>query len=184
MVKPIYLFGSEVLREVAVPVDLSGKEYIDNLVADLKDTLAKAEGCGLAAPQIGESVRVLIVDGRDMADIYPYLEGFTRVMINPEIIEENEKKCTYSEGCLSIPGIYCDVSRPESMTVEYYDENLEKKTETFDKFACRMIQHEMSHLDGDLFVDHVPPIRKKIISKKLINIAKGRVPARYSTKIK
>ena len=184
MVKPIYLFGSEVLREVAVPVDLSGKEYIDNLVADLKDTLAKAEGCGLAAPQIGESVRVLIVDGRDMADIYPYLEGFTRVMINPEIIEESEKKCTYSEGCLSIPGIYCDVSRPESMTVEYYDEILEKKTETFDKFACRMIQHEMSHLDGDLFVDHVPPIRKKIISKKLINIAKGRVPARYSTKIK
>ena len=90
MVKPIYLFGSEVLREVAVPVDLSGKEYIDNLVADLKDTLAKAEGCGLAAPQIGESVRVLIVDGRDMADIYPYLEGFTRVMINPEIIEESE----------------------------------------------------------------------------------------------
>ena len=184
MVKPIYLFGSEVLREVAVPVDLSGKEYIDNLVADLKDTLAKAEGCGLAAPQIGESVRVLIVDGRDMADIYPYLEGFTRVMINPEIIEESEKKCTYSEGCLSIPGIYCDVSRPESMTVEYYDENLEKKTETFDKFACRMIQHEMSHLDGYLFVDHVPPIRKKIISKKLINIAKGRVPARYTTKIK
>lgn len=184
MVKPIYLFGSEVLREVAVPVDLSGKEYIDNLVADLKDTLAKAEGCGLAAPQIGESVRVLIVDGRDMADIYPYLEGFTRVMINPEIIEESEKKSTYSEGCLSIPGIYCDVSRPESMTVEYYDENLEKKTETFDKFACRMIQHEMSHLDGDLFVDHVPPIRKKIISKKLINIAKGRVPARYTTKIK
>lgn len=184
MVKPIYLFGSEVLREVAVPVDLSCKEYIDNLVADLKDTLAKAEGCGLAAPQIGESVRVLIVDGRDMADIYPYLEGFTRVMINPVIIEESEKKCTYSEGCLSIPGIYCDVSRPESMTVEYYDENLEKKTETFDKFACRMIQHEMSHLDGDLFVDHVPPIRKKIISKKLINIAKGRVPARYTTKIK
>ena len=184
MVKPIYLFGSEVLREVAVPVDLSGKEYIDNLVTDLKDTLAKAEGCGRAAPQIGESVRVLSVDGRDMADIYPYLEGFTRVMINPEIIEESEKKCTYSEGCLSIPGIYCDVSRTESMTVEYYDENLEKKTETFDKFACRMIQHEMSHLDGDLFVDHVPPIRKKIISKKLINIAKGRVPARYSTKIK
>ncbi|MBR5660220.1 MAG: peptide deformylase [Bacteroidales bacterium] len=184
MVKPIYLYGSEVLRETAVPVDLSAKEYIKNLVADLKDTLAKAEGCGLAAPQIGESVRVLIVDGRDMADIYPYLEGFTRVMINPEVIGESENKCTYSEGCLSIPGIYCDVSRPESMTVEYYDENLEKKTETFDKFACRMIQHEMSHLDGDLFVDHVPPIRKKIISKKLINIAKGRVPARYTTKIK
>ncbi|MBR4756634.1 MAG: peptide deformylase [Bacteroidales bacterium] len=184
MVKPIFLYGSEVLRKVAAPVDLSDKEYISNLVKDLKETLAKAEGCGLAAPQIGESVRVLIVDGRDMTDIYPYLDGFTRVMINPVVIEESGKKCEYSEGCLSVPGIYCDVVRPESMTVEYYNEDLEKVTETFDKFACRMVQHEMSHLDGDLFVDHVAPIRKKIISKKLVNIAKGKVPARYSTKIR
>ncbi len=184
MVRPIFLYGSEVLRENAAPVDLSDKEYISALVTDLKDTLAKAEGCGLAAPQIGESVRVLIVDGRDMTDVYPYLDGFTRVMINPEIVDESEKTIVYSEGCLSIPGIYCDVTRPESMTVEYYDENLEKKMETFDKFACRMVQHEMSHLDGDLFVDHVTPIRKKIITKKLVNISKGRVPARYATKIK
>lgn len=184
MVRPIFLYGSEVLRENAAPVDLSDKEYISTLVTDLKDTLAKAEGCGLAAPQIGESVRVLIVDGRDMTDVYPYLDGFNRVMINPEIVDESEKTIVYSEGCLSIPGIYCDVTRPESMTVEYYDENLEKKTETFDKFACRMVQHEMSHLDGDLFVDHVTPIRKKIITKKLVNISKGRVPARYATKIK
>ena len=184
MVRPIFLYGSEVLRENAAPVDLSDKEYISTLVTDLKDTLAKAEGCGLAAPQIGESVRVLIVDGRDMTDVYPYLDGFTRVMINPEIVDESEKTIVYSEGCLSIPGIYCDVTRPESMTVEYYDENLEKKKETFDKFACRMVQHEMSHLDGDLFVDHVTPIRKKIITKKLVNISKGRVPARYATKIK
>ncbi len=184
MVRPIFLYGSEVLREVASPADLSDKEYLKTLVADMKDTLAKAEGCGLAAPQIGESVRVLIVDGRDMTDVYPYLEGFTRVMINPVVIEESEKKCEYSEGCLSVPGIYCDVVRPESMTVEYYNEDLQKVTETFDKFACRMVQHEMSHLDGDLFVDHVAPIRKKIISKKLMNIAKGRVSARYTTKLK
>ncbi|MBQ6287493.1 MAG: peptide deformylase [Bacteroidales bacterium] len=184
MVRPIFLYGSEVLREVASPADLSDKEYLKTLVADMKDTLAKAEGCGLAAPQIGESVRVLIVDGRDMTDVYPYLEGFTRVMINPVVIEESEKKCEYSEGCLSVPGIYCDVVRPESMTVEYYNEDLQKVTEKFDKFACRMVQHEMSHLDGDLFVDHVAPIRKKIISKKLMNIAKGRVSARYTTKLK
>lgn len=184
MVRPIFLYGSEVLREVASPADLSDKEYLKTLVADMKDTLAKAEGCGLAAPQIGESVRVLIVDGRDMTDVYPYLEGFTRVMINPVVIEESDKKCEYSEGCLSVPGIYCDVVRPESMTVEYYNEDLQKVTETFDKFACRMVQHEMSHLDGDLFVDHVAPIRKKIISKKLMNIAKGRVSARYTTKLK
>ncbi len=184
MVKPIYLYGSEVLRKVAAPADLSDKEYLEGLIADLKDTLEKAEGCGLAAPQIGESVRVLIVDGREMADVYPYLEGFTRVMINPVVIEESEQKCEYSEGCLSVPGIYCDVYRPESMTVEYYDEKLEKVTEKFDKFACRMVQHEMSHLDGDLFVDHVAPIRKKILSKKLANISRGKVFARYTTKIK
>ena len=184
MVRPIYLYGSEVLRKVAAPADLSDREYLAGLVADLRDTLAKAEGCGLAAPQIGESVRVLIVDGREMTDVYPYLEGFTRVMINPVVIEESDRKCEYSEGCLSVPGIYCDVVRPDAITVEYYDEKLQKVTEKFDKFACRMVQHEMSHLDGDLFVDHVAPIRKKIISKKLVNIAKGKVGARYTTKLR
>ena len=99
MVRPIYLYGSEVLRKVAVPADLGDKEYLDSLITDLKETLAKAEGCGLAAPQIGESVRVLIVDGRDMVDIYPYLKDFTRVMINPVVIEESSRKCEYSEGC-------------------------------------------------------------------------------------
>lgn len=184
MIRPIYLYGAEVLRQQALPANLDDKEGLKQLIEDLKDTLVESEGCGLAAPQIGESVRVLIVDGRDMTDVYPYLEGFTRVMINPVVIEESDKRNVYSEGCLSVPGIYCDVSRPESVTVEYHDENLEKKVETFDKFACRMVQHEMSHLDGDLFVDHVAPIRKKIIAKKLVNIAKGRVPARYTTKIK
>ena len=184
MILPIYVYGSEILRQVAEPVDLSDKEGIQALVQDLKDTLAKAEGCGLAAPQVGVSKRVVIVDGRDMADVYPYLEGFVRVLVNPVIVSESEKKAEYQEGCLSIPGIYCDVVRPESMTVEYYDENLRKVTETFDKFACRMVQHEMSHLDGDLFVDHVSQVRKKIISKKLQGIAKGKVFARYTTKLK
>jgi len=183
MVLPIYLYGSEVLREVAKPVDFSDKEKVTKLIEDMKETLDKSEGCGLAAPQVGVSLRLLIVDGTGMTDVYEYLKDFKRVMINPVIIEESEKKTEYSEGCLSIPGIYCDVVRPESMTVEYYNENFEKVTETFDKFACRMVQHEMSHLDGDMFVDHVAPIRKKILSKKLMNIAKGRVSARYPTKL-
>lgn len=184
MVEPIYIYGSEVLRKTAKPADLSDKEPIIKLVADLKDTLASAEGCGLAAPQIGESVRVLIVDGNGMTDVYDYLKGFSRVMINPVILQESDKKVVYSEGCLSIPGIYCDVLRPESITVEYYNERFEKVEETFDKFSCRMVQHEMSHLDGDLFVDHVAPIRKKIIQKKLQSISKGKISARYSTKLK
>lgn len=175
MILPIYLYGSEVLRQKAAPADLAEKEKITKLVSDMEETLAKSEGCGLAAPQVGESVRILIVDGTGMTDVYPYLAGFKRVMINPVVLEESEKKCEYSEGCLSIPGIYCDVTRPQSITVEYYNGDFEKVTETLDKFACRMVQHEMSHLDGDLFVDHVASIRKKIISKKLQNIAKGKV---------
>lgn len=184
MIQPIYLYGSEVLRAKAEEIDLNDKEYIANLLTDLKETLKVSEGCGLAAPQIGVSKRMVIVDGREMTESYPYLEGFVRVLINPTIIEESEKKCEFNEGCLSVPGIYCDVVRSESMTVEYWNENLEKVTETFDKFACRMVQHELSHLDGVLFTDLVPPIRKKIISKKLLNITKGKISTHYKSKIK
>ena len=184
MIQPIYLYGSEVLRQKAAEADLSKKEEIQKLVTDLKDTLERAEGCGLAAPQIGVSQRVLIVDGREMTDIYPYLKDFFRVMVNPVVIEESERQCEFNEGCLSVPGIYGDVRRPESMTVEYYDENLEKRTETFDKFACRMVQHEMSHLDGILFTDLVPPIRRKMLAKKLMNIAHGKTGTHYNSKIK
>ncbi|MCR5002780.1 MAG: peptide deformylase [Bacteroidales bacterium] len=184
MIQPIYLYGSQVLRQKAEEADLNDKEGLATLIQDLKDTLVNSEGVGLAAPQIGVSKRVVIVDGRDMVDVYPYLKDFYRVIINPVIIEESETRCEYSEGCLSVPGIYADVARPESMTVEYYNENLEKVTEKFDKFACRMVQHEMSHLDGCMFVDLVAPIRKKIIAKKLQNIAKGKVSTHYNSKIK
>ncbi|MBR0109535.1 MAG: peptide deformylase [Bacteroidales bacterium] len=184
MIQPIYLYGSEVLRKKAEPIDLNDKEGIAALVQDLKDTLKVSEGCGLAAPQIGVSKRVLIVDGDEVADTYSYLKGFKRTLINPVVLEESEKKCEYSEGCLSVPGIYSDVVRPESLTVEYYNEQLEKVTETFDKFGARMIQHEMSHLDGVLFTDLVPPIRRKMISSKLIGIAKGKVSTHYKSRIK
>ena len=184
MIQAIYLYGSEVLRKVAAPADLTDKEALKTLVQDLWDTLDHSEGCGLAAPQIGVSQRVAVVNGDIMADIYPYLKGFRRTFINPVVISESETMCEYNEGCLSIPGIYCDVRRPEALTVEYYDENLEKKTETFDKFAARMIQHEFSHLDGQLFTDIVAPIRRKMLSKKLLGISHGKVSTSYKAKIK
>ncbi|MDY2973573.1 MAG: peptide deformylase, partial [Candidatus Cryptobacteroides sp.] len=109
MIQPIYIYGSEVLRAKAEDIDLNDKEYISNLVKDLKETLAHADGCGLAAPQIGVSKRALIVDGTGMVDVYDYLKDFKRTMINPVIIEESEDENVYSEGCLSIPGIYGDV---------------------------------------------------------------------------
>lgn len=184
MIQPIYLYGSEVLRAKAQEADLSRKEELTQLITDLRDTLAVADGCGLAAPQIGVSQRVIIVDGTVMTDVYDYLADFKRVMINPVVIEESPKKCEYNEGCLSIPGIYADVTRPESMTVRYFNENFEEVTEKFDKFACRMIQHEMSHLDGVVFTDLVAPIRKKMLSKKLLNISHGKVSTRYKAKLK
>ena len=184
MIKPIYLYGAEVLRKNAQPADLNDKEGIASLVQDLKDTLVKADGCGLAAPQIGVSLRVVIVDGDVVSETYDYLKGFRRTLINPEVLEESDEKVTYSEGCLSIPGIYCDVTRPKKMTVRYYDEDLKEVTETFDNFACRMIQHELSHLDGDLFTDHAAPVRKKMISSKLQNIVKGKVHPNYLSKLK
>ena len=184
MIQPIYLYGSEVLRARAQEADLSRKEELTQLITDLKDTLAKADGCGLAAPQIGVSLRVLIVDGTVMADVYDYLADFKRVMINPVVIEESEKKCEFNEGCLSIPGVYADVQRPESMTVRYYNENFEEVTEKLDRFACRMVQHEKSHLDGLVITDLVAPIRKKMLSKKLINISHGKVSVHYKARIK
>lgn len=184
MIRPIYLYGSEVLRQKAAPVNLSEKEHITTLVQDLWDTLKASDGCGLAAPQIGVSERVVVVDGDEVADEYTYLKGFKRALINPVIVDESQKKCEYDEGCLSIPGIYASVVRSESLTVEYYNENLEKVTETFDKFGARMVQHELSHLDGSLFTDLVPPIRRKMLAGKLTKIAHGKVGTQYKSKIR
>ncbi|MCQ2170812.1 MAG: peptide deformylase [Bacteroidales bacterium] len=184
MIQPIYLYGSEVLRRKAPEADLSKKEELSNLIGDLKDTLSKADGCGLAAPQIGVSLRVVIVDGRGLSDNFPELHDFFRVIINPVVLEESTQKCEYSEGCLSVPGIYADVLRPSRIKLSYYNENFEQVTEEFCGFGCRMVQHELSHLDGVLFTDLVSPIRKKMIGKKLLNVSKGKVSTAYNVKIK
>ena len=184
MIQPIYLHGSEVLRQKAAEADLTKKEELSALIVDLKDTLERSEGCGLAAPQIGVSLRVVIVDGDVMQDVYPYLKGFKRTIINPQILEESASQCEYEEGCLSVPGVYCNVRRPESIKLRYWGEDFQEHTEVFDKFAARMIQHELSHLDGVLFTDLVAPIRRKMIGKKLINISHGKVATRYNAKIK
>lgn len=182
MILPIYLYGQEILRRVDEEADLKKKEEILKLVSDMKETLKQADGCGLAAPQVGVGLRILIVDGTDLTDTYPYLKDFRRTMINPRVLEESKEKCSYSEGCLSVPGIYAEVLRPSVIKVEYYDENLQKQVEVFDKFGCRMVQHEMAHLDGRLFVDEVSPIRKKMIAKKLQGIASRKIQTRYKSK--
>lgn len=184
MIRPIYLYGSEVLRKKCTEADLSDKEGLASLIKDLWDTLEVADGCGLAAPQIGVTSRVLVVDGTGMAEDMPYLKDFKRVMINPVILEESDQKCDYNEGCLSVPNVYYDVTRPKSIKVEYYNENLEKVVEELDKFDARMVQHEISHLDGHLFVELIPPIRQKMLRGKLTGISKGKARTQYKTIIK
>ena len=137
MILPIYLYGSEKLRNENADADLQDKEGLTKLIADMDETLKAADGCGLAAPQVGVNLNVVIVDGRDLSETYEYLHDFYRVMINPVVLEESEEVCEYSEGCLSVPGIYAEVTRPSKIKVEYYNEKFEKVVEEFDRFACR-----------------------------------------------
>ena len=185
MILPIYLYGSPVLRGSAAEVDVAkaDKAHIKAFFEDMHETMHNANGCGLAAPQVGVSERMLVVDGNEVAENYPELKGFVRKMINPEVISESDETSEYSEGCLSIPNVDADIKRPKTITVRYFDENLEEKEETFDDFAARMIQHEMDHLDGVLFTDKAAPIRRKIIAKRLNNISRGLARTSYKSRV-
>lgn len=178
MILPIYVYGSEVLREKAQPVDTK-MDGLSQLLKDMYETMKNADGVGIAAPQVGKSLQILIVDGTDIADDYPELKTFIRYMINPEIIQESEATAEYSEGCLSVPDIHADVVRPQKIKVRYINEKLEQVEEEFDGFAARMVQHEYDHLQGIMFVDRVSQLRKKLIGGKLKKIESGNFRPRY-----
>lgn len=182
MILPIYLYGSQVLRTPAEESPLDDRESLRKLVEDMVETMHHADGCGLAAPQVGVSRRILVVDGNDLVDTYPELKGFHREMINPKFTFESEESSSYDEGCLSIPNVDASISRPARIRVRYINPAFEEVEEEFEGFAARMIQHEMDHLDGILFVDRAAPIRRKMLTGKLINIAKGNVRTRYRVK--
>ena len=158
------------LHKVCKPVEVFDRK-LHKLLDDMIDTLEEAQGVGLAAPQVGILRRVVVVDTGD---------GILE-LVNPTMVETSGEQVG-AEGCLSVPGIYAEVRRPSRIKVEYYNENLEKVVEEFDRFGCRMVQHELSHLDGNLFVDNVTPIRRKMIARKLQAIAKGTVQTRYKSK--
>lgn len=184
MTLPIYVYGADVLRDKAQDIDIKDKSVTDGLpefIASMWETMEKADGVGLAAPQVGASQRILIVDGTLLVEDYPDLKDFKRVMINPKVKAVSEETSEYSEGCLSVPDIHAVIVRPKTITVEYYDEKLELKEEILDNFASRMVQHELDHLDGVLFVDRATPIRKKMIAGKLSNIKNGKYKTYYKT---
>lgn len=181
MILPIYLYGKAELRRATEEVPQDYPE-LKQLVSDMFETLTNAEGCGLAAPQVGLSLRLFIVDGSELGEEYPDCIDFKQVFINPEILEASEKKATYSEGCLSLPGISENVSRPETITIRYKDIDGQEHTETLTGFKARIVEHEYDHLEGNVFTDRISPIRKAFVKKRLTNIAKGKTVAKYKYK--
>ena len=181
MILPIYLYGQPVLRRPTDDLE-PGTEDVKQLVADMYETLTAAEGCGLAAPQIGKSIRLFVVDGTELGEEYPECADFKQAFINPEIVEESEETVTYSEGCLSLPGISENVVRPKTITIRYLDEDFVEHEDTFTDFKARIVQHEYDHLEAHVFTDRISPIRKTFVRNKLTNIAKGITVARYKYK--
>ena len=185
MILPVYLYGWPLLRKKSEEIN---PDYvgIQQLIADMFETMYKAEGCGLAAPQIGLNIRLIVIDGAEMADKNnpdDMLRTFKKVLINPVIKELSGNEWADEEGCLSLPKIRESVKRPSKVKIEYLDENFQLHCEEYDGMAARIIQHEYDHIEGSMFIDRISPLRRKLIFGKLNNVAKGKVDCKYKTKI-
>ncbi len=181
MILPMYLYGQPVLRKVAAPIE---KDYpeLQTLIDNMFETMYKSEGIGLAAPQIGLPIRVIVIDVSVLADDYPELANSKKVLINPRILETSGKDISMEEGCLSLPGIHESVTRKETIHINYFDEQWTEHDEVVTGYLARVMQHEYDHLEGHLFTDKVSPLRRQLIKSRLANIAKGKVTCNYKTK--
>ena len=181
MIYPIVIYGNPVLRKKAEPIS-ADYPALSTLIDDMFKTLTKSGGVGLAAPQIGLSIKLFILDLTVMADDEPQYADFKKVFINPEITQFSSETETSEEGCLSVPGLSERVKRSLSVTIRYFDENWQEYTETYTGFPARAIQHEYDHLLGTVYVDKISPIRKQLIGSKLTALTKGKVSCHYKYK--
>jgi peptide deformylase len=179
---PIIAYGDPVLRRKATSIEPEEYPHIKELVENMFDTMYGARGVGLAAPQVGMSMRLFVVDVSPFDDEEPELKGFKKAFINARILEESGQEWSFNEGCLSIPDIREDVSRKPVVRMSYYDENWKHHEETFKGMAARVIQHEYDHIEGKLFTDKLSPLRKRLIEKRLNDISKGAVDVDYRMK--
>ena len=181
MIYPIVIYGSPVLRKKSVNIDPDYPE-LGKLIDDMCLTLAEAEGVGLAAPQIGKNIRLFIVDCTPWGEEDPSLAEYRKVFINAEIHERSTETSLFNEGCLSLPGLHEDVSRPVSIKIRYQDENFVEHDEEIGGMAARVIQHEYDHLEGEVFTDRLSPLRRNLLKSKILNLAKGKYRCAYKTK--
>ena len=181
MILPIYLYGQPVLRKEAEAVPQDYPE-LKELVNNMFETMYHADGVGLAGPQVGLSLTLLVLDADVLKDDYPECKGFKRAMINPELLEMSEETVSLEEGCLSLPGIHEKVARPAKIRVRYKDENWIEHEESVEGFAARVVQHEYEHLTGHVFIDDVSAIRRQLNKGKLNSIIKGTAKCSYRVK--
>ncbi len=185
MVLPIVAYGDPILRKVGVDIT-ANYPNLKELIANMFETMEASHGVGLAAPQIGLSIRLFVIDASPFADddeLSPkeqdFLKNFRKTFINAQIIEESGEKWNFNEGCLSIPGVREDVSRHKQLTIKYLDENFVPQELTVDGLAARIIQHEYDHIEGILFTDKLSAFKKRLLKGKLTDISKGKVSVDY-----
>lgn len=192
MILPVIAYGDPVLRKVGEEIT---KDYpgLQDTIANMFETMHNALGVGLAAPQIGKSIRLFVIETKpftereendeDEDEFSPeereQLANFRKVFINAKVIEEEGKEWVFNEGCLSIPKIREDVLRKPKIHIQYYDENFNFFDETYEGLAARVIQHEFDHIEGKLFTDRISPLRRRLLQGKLTDISKGKVKTGY-----
>jgi peptide deformylase len=188
MILPIVAYGSPVLRKVAKDID---KEYpgLEKLIEDMWETMYASNGVGLAAPQVNRDIRLFVMDSEQIftnmdekekeEENYPDAPGIKQVFINAHIVEEHGDDWKYNEGCLSIPKVREDISRAEEVTIRFLDENFQEQERTFSGISARIILHEYDHIDGKLFIDHLSPLKRKLLKRKLDDISKGNIKVEY-----
>ena len=185
MILPIVAYGDPILRKVAKEID-ADYPNLTELIENMRQTMYNASGVGIAAPQIGKSIRLFVIDATPFAEDEDLseedraqLKDFNKVFINPKVIEEDGDEWAFNEGCLSIPDIREDVFRQTSVTFEYQDENFEEHKMTLTGVAARVFQHEYDHLEGVLFTDKLSSLKKRILKKKLEKISLGKINVEY-----
>lgn len=181
MIYPIVVYGCPVLREQTQNID-TNYPNLKQLIDDMFATMYNAEGIGLAAPQIGLSIRMFVIDLEVLAEDDAQFKGFKKVFINPQITEYGKELESCDEGCLSLPGISESVKRPTKIRIQYLDENMEAHDEVYENYKARVIQHEYDHLEGKVFVDHISPIRRQMNKGKLTSMVSGKIRCRYRIK--
>lgn len=185
MVLPVVAFGAPILRKVCGDIE---PHYpgLQSFITDMWETMYNSNGVGLAAPQVNRSIRVFVMDSEQIFanrepddEVYPDGPGIKQVFINAHVVALNGEPWAYNEGCLSIPKIREDVKRAEEVTIKYIDENFVPFTKTFNGISARVILHEYDHIEGKLFIDYLPPLKKKLLKRKLDDISKGKVKTDY-----